>query len=573
MESGQLGKNNIRGKVMLKRLYQRIRCGLNKLGVLERNGSSRIFHGDLLSPSPDTEFRTEDAFVAENGEPLAPDSTGWGFKHFFPELAENESKLLPIEDATVTCLRKLGQPDSMNERFRRLEDPPLGVSVPTIYTFFGQFVDHDITHQKDTLGTASPIDRLPLSMAEIEKMNNLRSPNLDLDSVYGSEPDENFPPRELGNLNRLRLAKVEGPASLPRDRCNDDFQDLYRGEPGVQPRKAVIGDPRNDENLILAQLHVAFLRAHNQLIDFGNTFQQARELLTQHYQWIVLNEFLPKIVDPTIVDRVRQGNRLFMATKAEELYMPLEFSVAAFRFGHSKIRGSYVFNDNLAHLTPSHEEGSPLEQLFTFTHFAGNLAGRDQLLRLWVIDWKNFLYADEEKHRSRPIDTSLTGSLLKLTRDSGMSLLRPQDELKRNLAVRNLLRGYHLRIPTGQAVAEAVNQKMPDISPLDNDKIVAALTPRQQEILTEAQLLKHMPLWFYILAEAKADNGGNHLGPVGGAIVAETIIGILRLSKYSILAPLQAGWKPTLPSSTPGQFHLKDLLILAGVYKEPGFGC
>jgi hypothetical protein len=545
---------------MLKRICKMIGVDSGRHNISKGDGAGRVFHGDPLPPGNDLIFREENAPLTDD----VPKSANRSFKHYFPELAESGSKLLPESSATVDCLKKLGHRDNMSENsLPQGESAPAGISVPTIYTFFGQFVDHDITHQEDTRKTVSTLTGPPLSTASIAEIKNLRSPNLDLDSVYGSEPDEKFPPREPGNPKRLRLAEVGGPFSLPIDRGNDDFQDLYRGEPDVSSRKAIIGDPRNDENVVISQLQVAFLRAHNAIVDQGKTFQRARELLTQHYQWIVLDEFLPIIASQAIVDRVLQGNRLFTATRAEELYMPLEFSVAAFRFGHSKIRGSYVFNDNLA---TRGNGASPLGQLFTFTHFAGGLAAEKQLPRLWVIDWKNFLHADGEKHESRPIDTLLVGKLFELGREGGVSL--SQDGLANNLATRNLLRGYRLRIPCGQAVAEAVHQKMPDIIPLDNDRIVAVLPSRQQKILSDAKLLNRMPLWFYILAEAMADNGGKHLGPVGSALVAETIIGILRLSKYSILAPLEAGWIPTLPSSTPGQFRLKDLLILAGVYRE-----
>jgi hypothetical protein len=227
--------------------------------------------------------------------------------------------------------------------------------------------------------------------------------------------------------------------------------------------------------------------------------------------------------------------------------------VAAFRFGHSKIRQFYHFNNRLP-------TSVNLDLLFTFTHFSsGNFT--TQIPGNWVIDWKNFLNVDEEKFHSRRIDTRLAAGLLDLKRENGEEL----PDWKKNLAVRNLLRGYLLRIPTGQAVADAMHAKDPSIVRLERDQIASAVTDEQRPIMEKAGFLECTPLWFYILAEAVYYNNGFRLGPVGSTIVAETLIGILRYSKYSILS--EPGWGPTLKGLTSGKFGLKDLLILAGVYK------
>jgi hypothetical protein len=223
--------------------------------------------------------------------------------------------------------------------------------------------------------------------------------------------------------------------------------------------------------------------------------------------------------------------------------MPLEFSVAAFRFGHSKVRVSYP---NFNKLQQSGELGA------IFSNALGRLSAD------WVIDWTAFLGSDDRRHFPRPIDTSLSSPLLNLDK----AQLMPGDP-EQNLAVRNLLRGYILRLPTGQAVARAMAAE--GVLPLTADQIlsVGAEIKNQKSILEQTSFLERTPLWFYILAEAAYYSRGYHLGPVGSTIVAEVLIEVLRSSSDSILC--DPGWRPTL-GRTPGKFELEDLLRLAGVF-------
>jgi len=451
----------------------------------------------------------------------------------FADLQRNEDEhlLYPSKD-TVDALKRLG--DAMQDP---TEDVIPGVPVPAIHTFFGQFVDHDITLERGSRNIQLDKEQ-PLRLEEVAKqIVNSRSPDLDLDSVYGPDINGARPPRDPDNQEKFLLFKVEGEAGLPRGK--DVWHDFPRLPDGIK-QVAQIGDSRNDENIITAQLHIAFLRAHNALVDRGFRFDEARKLLIQHYQWIVLDEFLEKIADPNVVKLVRYRGAKFFDPPARSFFIPLEFAVAAYRFGHSKVRPAYNhFNEK--------QKNGGLDQLFrTDRRLSGD----------WVIEWPSFLDAANPERFPRPIDTSLTWQLLSLPKLKEVAL-------QPNLAIRNLLRGYLLRMPTGQAVAKAMASQ--GILPMTEKQIgsVANDIPGQYKVLTETDFLTKTPLWFYILAEAAYYSRGHHLGPVGSTIVAEVLIGVLRHSTYSILSDAQ--WKPTL-GDTPSKFTLKDLLKLAGVF-------
>ena len=205
--------------------------------------------------------------------------------------------------------------------------------IPAAYTYFGQFVDHDVTLEANSASLPDLLDPdlAPLGRSQIrENIRNTRTAALELDSVYG--------PPAPRNGDRMEIGKVDESGGRPPGK--NDFNDLPREPRRRLPehdRAALTGDPRNDENLVIAQLHVAFLRAHNRLVGQGKTFGEARRTLRRHYQHIVLHDFLKKIADPQIVDETIQENRVY-DPRDERFFLPLEFSVAAYRFGHSMVR-------------------------------------------------------------------------------------------------------------------------------------------------------------------------------------------------------------------------------------------
>ena len=437
-------------------------------------------------------------------------------------------------------------------------------AIPAVFTYFGQFVDHDITLEALSGGVPVLIapGLSPLSVNAIrETIHNARTATLDLDSIYGTPA-----PRDGERLVLGRVTRLNGTAKpLLRPAGKDDANDLPR-EPrsgdDEHDRAALLGDPRNDENTIISQLHLAFLRAHNALVDRGETFTSAQTLLRQHYQHIVIHDFLKRIVDPRLVDGILEnGNRVYDAL-AEPFFLPLEYTVAAYRFGHSMIRADYDFNLNFNTSGKPGTTPATLPLLFTFSALSGQLGDFDTLPENWIIEWEHLVDTSPRFTKARRIDTQLVEPLFDLQKITGVS----EAGEGARLAVRNLLRGYLLRMPTGQAVARTLKQT--PLTPSEIEAVAAAVPPApgqpsQRDVLRKAGFLDRTPLWYYILAEAAAQAGGQRLGVVGGTIVAEVLIGLVRRSDDSILRT--PSWTPTLPSATAGIFRLTDLLKLAGV--------
>jgi nucleoid-associated protein YgaU len=480
---------------------------------------------------------------------------GHNFDYLFPVLQEDEANLLPQTATMPALLKNLGA--TMVDADESGEDSP----IPAAYTYFGQFVDHDITLEIQQGFGSGTMDELldpamvPLSPERVRNaLRNMRTTALDLDSVYGLPA-----PRQPDNGAKMRLGVVSPTGGtqppLVRPPGKSDDNDVPR-EPRAagnieHDRAAVIGDPRNDENTIIAQLHVAFLKAHNVLIDQGLPFDAARRLLSQHYQHIVIHDFLPRIAEPEIVaDIATNGNRWF--DPLGEPFMPLEFAAAGYRFGHSMVRATYNFNLNF--------RSTPLERLFTFTALSGELGDFNSLPENWIIEWENIIGDGPTVMNARRIDTRVARiggrALFNLQTPTGQTE-SPPDAAR--LPVRNLLRGYRLRLPTGQAVAQLLG--LPVLS--KDDVLAVAGSPEQLAALEAGGFDARTPLWFYLLAEARHHHGGARLGPLGSTLVAEVLVGLVRRTEDSILR--QPAWTPSLRAARPGTFELADLLRLAGV--------
>jgi len=316
--------------------------------------------------------------------------------------------------------------------------------------------------------------------------------------------------------------------------------------------RALIGDMRNDENLIVAQFHLSFLKFHNAAVEFlraNNTgwiadFASAKALTKLHYQYLILGQYLPSICDPAVVDSVvaSQAKDYYEFRAAYEIrnsntrrgsVIPLEFSVAAFRFGHTMVRNGYDYNSNFGAEEVLSDEAT-LEDLFKFTG-GGKLGGAGRLPLNWVIDWQRFLGAaplakgDPRQTRfARSIDTAIAPTLADLPNE-GEGEKPGMKALLRNLVRRNLRRGLSLRMPTGQALHDFLHQRNAVATPANPD--VANWLQSRDEMATYLRESEHdfnirTPLWLYILAEAESV-GGNRLGPLGSWIVASTFVASL----------------------------------------------
>jgi Animal haem peroxidase len=430
--------------------------------------------------------------------------------------------------------------------------------IPSGFTYLAQFVDHDLTFDKTkvTLGHhVSPADLL-----------QGRSPKVDLDSLYGQGPTDPGSAKfyESDGLH-LRMGKTGAVGGI---KAKEGF-DLPRGAGKTQAAKrtAIIPDPRNDENLAVAQTHLAFIRFHNRVVDTlpssvpaGQKFARAREIVTKHYQWVLRTDLLTRICGNRVVDDVfKNGRKAFEvgALPTDVPTMPIEFSIAAYRLGHSMIREAYNWNkifDNGA--------GS-LDLLFTFSGGSGDLGGGERLPSNWIADFRrlydfaeagrtDLAVAEGKFNRAMRIDTRLSTALKFLP---GF----PADE--DNLAFRNLTRAKMVNLATGQQMARFLSTKGVTLTKLTNAHIRDGKNGAKLDGLTEPQrvaFLKDTPLWFYVLREAELNQG--KLRGVGARIVAETFHRAMQGSHFSIVR--DQAWHPTLgPNKTT--FRMVDLLLFA----------
>jgi hypothetical protein len=452
--------------------------------------------------------------------------------------------------------------------------------IPALFTYFGQFVDHDITFD--------PMTTL-IKHSDPDALTDFRTPALDLDNVYGRGPGD-----------QPYLYDKDGLKFLLGEPLNNGAPDLPRNNPvdKSEPARALIGDPRNDENSIVSQFQALMLRFHNRVADDNKTknldLPALQQIVRWHYQWVVIHDFLPNIISASVLEGLKTNGK-YDQKKLEffhwknEPFMPIEFSVAAYRLGHSMIRPGYRLNDDdntRLPIFPVPSKGLP-----------DGLTGFQAMAKNRGIDWGRFIdldgderaYGDDPDKVNPPnadmkrrlqfayrIDTSVVTPLSVLP--SSVASDPPP-----SLPQRNLLRGFELGLPTGQSVAKAMK-----ITPLTDDQIVigkAVDQPAGDDVVGRLSELPkkfpplavfegNCPLWTYILAEA-ANTRANlkipvkpgmeistpQLGPVGGRIVAEVFLGMLFGDNDSFLAA-EPDWIPFIRNKGD-KFALRDIVSYA----------
>ncbi len=405
-------------------------------------------------------------------------------------------------------------------------------------TFLGQFLDHDMTFDAAS--------RLSVPVDPLQSVNT-RTPALDLDSLYGAGPTAS--PQFYNPSDRAKLRIESG----------GRFEDVPRMSNGT----AIISDPRNDENVVISGLQAAFIKFHNRVVDLvrsqnpgGSTdaiFQQARTIVTHHYQWIIIHEFLPQIIGQ---DRVNQflAQRRFYTPPSGQHYIPVEFQGAAYRFGHSMVRPSYRVN------MAGNANGSPFFAMIFDPAGEGqadpvDMRGGRRAPRRFI-GWQTFFdfglfdpgsTTSPAVKPNKRIDTKISSPLFRLPLATIASGDPPI-----SLATRNLLRHITWQLPSGQAIAQAAG--LPSLGAANFTEFRGY----------NVGLDSNTPLWYYVLKEAELMEQGLRLGPVGSLIVGEVFIGLLQLAPGSYLRD-NPGFRPTLPSRSAGNFTMVDLLTYAQV--------
>jgi hypothetical protein len=407
---------------------------------------------------------THSCIIAPHLKDSLSTAEGGKYGRMFPEL--------PSPQTDETILLALGKSGSIMDAASRPDDTGVSTDNPRIpagWTFFGQFIAHDINADKFLLG------------------------------------------------------------------INDqgEMEDLPRNRQG----RALLGDPRDDVHLIISQLHLAFLKFHNAVVNYlrakgvpsSDVFSQAQRLVRWHYQWIVVHEFLPLTVGEELMRELLSTGLKFYQY-SDQPYIPIEFADAAYRYGHSQVRSLYTLND-----------GGAKGQVFP------DCAGTCPVPHNRAVDWAYFFHVDDKRlpQASKRIDTVLAHALIDLPTSVVGDTEIPEQH---SLAYRDLVRGEALDLPSGEAIAHAMG-----VEPLSQEEVGLRAVGWQSET----------PLWYYILKEAEVRHGGDRLGEVGGRIVAEVLLGLIDGDPNSY-RNVQVEWSPELPDSQAGNFTMADLLRYAG---------
>lgn len=410
---------------------------------------------------------------------------------------------------------------------------PAAPPFPSVaYTYFGQFIMHDLTYDGTPFRSAG--------LREPEKTVNHRTPRLDLDSVYGDGPFSSKHHHLYKGIYFRLGAKNQNEAEFDIPLDKNDLP--------------VIADERNCENAIMRQIHVMFMRLHNLVVknldngalDDKTLFEAARTLVRWHFQWLVREDFLSEVCEHGVWETVVRKNQRLIHWPAGRFSIPVEFAQAAARFGHSMVKATYTLT--------SRRVDVPLRSLFIRPGRKGPIDPDH------AIEWHHLMGS---RQTAQDIDTLLVDDLSRVPDESiDPFVTSPMPHEPHMLAIRTLGRGAATRLPTGQQVRVAVDPsavlQIPDTDPAWDE-------------LHKWGFANETPLWYYILLEAKTKGKGARLGTIGSRLVAEVIEAALLHDPGSILFQGGGGWQPpdwTIDGKPQRIKNLYRLAIVVGLEPE-----
>lgn len=452
----------------------------------------------------------------------------------FGRLFPNLEPFLPDVEKLIALGKQSGPMDAGSDQMNLKLNP----NIPAGFTYLGQFLDHNITFD-----ASSSLDQ----PNDPQATTNFRSGRLDLVHVYGLGPETqafvyyNNAQQEVGKF----WIDPKRAYDVPRS------EQIYPGDRMGETRRgiAIIADPRNDNTVITIQLHLLMMKFHNAIINWlkgqqdvsvVDLYRKARRLAVWHYQWIVLHEWLPKILKKEVYDDIK-ANGLKYYHWTDKPFIPVEFNDAAYRL-HPLVLEDYQLN--------SHKRGKLFHFRTPFDYLEPDLE----------IDWAYFFDFGEQDGQGKAkvqyakrFEAKIVDTFLNMPGPIDNPLNWPfavPEQSKpdlRSIAVRNLLRGRAFGLPSGEAVAHRMGY--------------TSLTPDQMPELTRVGL-KHAPLWYYVLKEAEVQTNGATLGDAGSRIVGEVFMGLLQGDATSYLN-IYPHWKPDLPRKDGGStddFTMVDLI-------------
>jgi hypothetical protein len=365
-------------------------------------------------------------------------------------------------------------------------------------TYIGQMVSHDI---------------VPPSSPKVG--GRLVTPVLNLDSVYGiTAPPSAFAVRKV-------VDSEYGVTGYDMNRVQN---------------RAMVPEHRNDENVIVSQLHVFWQRLHNYLVEELSLHpEKAKEYTIKTFQLIVIEEFIKRILQPTIYKAYFEHNQRFLPNRQSNS-IPTFFSHAAFRFGHSMVRNAYAMRTD-------DDSDVSLSNLFN---------GGKPLTPKLAIDWTLFFGANSQC--ALRIDMGITDKMRKVNFPiDSHSLI--------DVLYRNLKAGEFTSLPGGHEFCNYLNWynvKNEDFSEFKGLKLNHY--NERLSALNDIVPINQLPLWPYLLVEAEITSElGENLGVLGSILVADVLKQSIQQSTPSVISPDGYDYKSAVDSMGSWGTKIKEI--------------